>query len=287
MSSSMGKAEMQRLQVGGGKGNLNTGDLKKYYFAIPPTIAEQSAIATVLSDIDRLIKALTKLIDKKKSIKQGAMQELLTGKKRLEGFSGEWVKSTLQDCAKIVRGASPRPIDDTKWFDAKSKIGWVRISDVSKSNKYLYNTTQKLSQLGIQNSRFVSRDNLIMSICATLGRPIITKINVCIHDGFVVFNDLQVEVEFLYYFLQAYENEWSKQGQTGSQMNLNTGLINNTFIMIPPTLTEQTAIATILTDMDIEIEKLNQKLNKYKGIKQGMMQELLTGRIRLVEGVVQ
>ena len=121
-----------------------------------------------------------------------------------------------------------------------------------------------------------------MSICATVGRPIITEIDTCIHDGFVVFDNLKVNKHYLYYALKSLEGSWGQHGQTGSQMNLNTGLINGTSVHITPTEAEQTAIATILSDMDTEIAALEQKRDKTRLLKQGMMQELLTGRIRLV-----
>jgi type I restriction enzyme S subunit len=251
-------------------------------FPLPPTKAEQEVIAEALSDADALIESLEQLIAKKRHIKQGAMQDLLTGKKRLPGFSGEWERKRLGYVANIQRGASPRPIESPIWFDINSSIGWVRISDVTRSGIYLYETTQCLSALGVQHSRPVSRGNLIMSICATVGRPIITEIDTCIHDGFVVFENLRIDKYFLYYILKSIELDWSKRGQTGSQMNLNTGLINRTEIAIPSTTKEQTAIAAILSDMDAEIAALEAKLAKARQIKQGMMQELLTGKTRLV-----
>src|SRR5438552_4153101 len=98
---------------------------------------------------------------------------------------------------------------------------------------FLRETTQRLSTLGAQHSRPVARGSLIMSICATVGRPIITEIDVCIHDGFVVFDNLRAEKRFVYYVLKWIEPDWSKHGQTGSQMNLNTGLITGTRISLP------------------------------------------------------
>jgi type I restriction enzyme S subunit len=210
------------------------------------------------------------------------MQELLSGKKRVGGFNGEWKIKKIGDIAKVYRGASPRPIESPIWFSEKSSIGWVRISDVTKSIKYLKQTTQKLSDAGVRSSRFIEKGNLIMSICATVGRPILTELDTCIHDGFVVFTNLQIERDYLYYYLASIEGDWSKHGQTGSQMNLNTYLINSTFIHFPNDKDEQRTITTILADMDNEIEALEQKLHKYKMIKQGMMQVLLTGKIRLV-----
>lgn len=268
------------------RGNANQAsitlvDLFNYQIPLPCTLTEQTAIATALSDADALIEVLEQLIHKKRQIKQGAMQELLTGKKRLPGFSGEWEVKRLGDVASIQRGASPRPIDSPVWFDQNSNVGWVRISDITSANMFLRETTQRLSDQGIQHSRPVRSGSLIMSICATVGRPVITEIETCIHDGFVVFDNLSVDQIYLYYYLKFIEGDWSKHGQTGSQMNLNTPLINGTNINVPDK-NEQTAIATILSDMDADIAALEEKLNKAKAVKQGMMQELLTGRVRLV-----
>ncbi|HBO3489830.1 TPA: restriction endonuclease subunit S [Pseudomonas aeruginosa] len=246
-----------------------------------PSLPEQHAIATALSDVDALLGALEQLIAKKRDLKQAAMQQLLTSQTRLPGFDGEWDLRRLGDIARIQRGASPRPIDSPVWFDESSDIGWVRISDVTKSGMYLRETTQRLSQLGAKHSRPVARGSLIMSICATVGRPIVTEIDVCIHDGFVVFDDLQADKLFIYYMLKWIEPDWSKHGQTGSQMNLNTGLIAGTEIALP-SLPEQAAIAAVLSDMDAELVALEQRLAKTRALKQGMMQELLTGRTRLV-----
>jgi type I restriction enzyme S subunit len=281
--------------IGSDQPFISTVQLKKLSLPFPPQ-AEQRSIAQVLSDTDALITSLDKLIAKKRDIKQAAMQQLLTGKLRLPGFdrSGgkfkqtaigaipcDWEVKKLGDLADITRGASPRPIDSPIWFDKRSSVGWVRISDVTKSSKFLEETTQKLSTLGIEQSRFVGINNLIMSICATVGRPILTTIDVCIHDGFVVFSNLTIPKEYLYYFLTFIEKDWSKNGQTGSQMNLNTELINCTSILCPKDKSEQKMIAQVLSDMDAEITTLEQRRDKTKALKQGMMQELLTGRIRL------
>jgi len=181
----------------------------------------------------------------------------------------------------INRGASPRPIDDPRWFDEASNIGWVRISDVTQSGRYLTETTQRLSQDGVRHSRYVPSGALIMSICATVGRPVETQIDTCIHDGFVLFDRPSAEQGFLYHVLKELEPRWSSKGQTGSQMNLNTGLIKSTRIPLPPTKAEQEAIAEALSDADALIESLEQLHTKKRHLKQGAMQELLTGKKRL------
>ena len=282
INSEAGQRFFDQNQIGGGQKNVNAGSLKNLPVAFPPAKAEQVAIAEALSDADALIESLEQLLTKKRHLKQATMQELLTGKKRLPGFGRVWEVKRLQELADIQRGASPRPIDSPIWFDDKSAVGWVRISDVTKSGMYLLDTTQRLSALGIQHSRPVNRGSLIMSICATVGRPVITKIDTCIHDGFVVFDNLRTTKHFMYYVLQSIEDDWSRHGQTGSQMNLNTTLINSTKVSIPPTIEEQTAIADTLSDMDTEISDLEGQLTKTRAIKQGMMQKLLTGEIRLI-----
>ena len=259
---------------GSGQTNLRKQEVLDCPIILPP-LAEQEKIAEVLSDTDLWIESTEALLAKKRQIKKGAMQKLLSPKE-------DWEVRKLGEVVKITRGASPRPIDNPIWFQEDSKIGWVRISDVSKSNKFLFRTTQKLSPEGISKSRFVHSNSLIMSICATLGKPIITTFDVCIHDGFVVFSDLKIEKEYLYNYLKFIEDDWSKTGQTGSQMNLNTTIINGTEINFPEKAKQQ-EIAEILSSMDLEIESLENRLQKARQLKQGMMQDLLTGKVRLIE----
>lgn len=265
--------ELRMLSTGdGGRGGLNKYLIENMPILLPP-LPEQEKIAEVLYNIDELISSTQKLIDKKKDLKIAAIQKLLTPKTH-------WIKTTLGNLANIQRGASPRPIESPIWFDSNSNIGWARISDIK--GKYLYNTEQKLSKLGVVNSRYVEANSLIVSICATLGRPTITKIPVCIHDGFVCFYELTQHIEFIYYFLELIKGQWLSKGQIGSQSNLNSDLIRGTEIYLPLQIAEQQQIAQTLSDMDSEIEILKQELNKYKDLKTGMIQELLTGKTRLV-----
>ena len=194
----------------------------------------------------------------------------------------EWkVVSLSRTARRITRGASPRPIDSPLWFDEESGVGWVRISDVTRSHRYLEETAQRLSDAGIRNSRFVRSGGLIMSICATVGRPIETRIDACIHDGFVVFEQPQINQSFLYHALVDLEQTWFRRGQTGSQMNLNTGLINRRLVAIPRTEAEQRAIATALSDVDALLGGLDRLIAKKRDLKQATMQHLLTGQTRL------
>jgi len=172
----------------------------------------------------------------------------------------------LGDVAEIKRGASPRPITSPKWFSSKSNVGWVRISDVTKSEKYLEKTEQYLSDEGISKSRFVQKNNLIMSICATIGKPIYTKFDVCIHDGFVVFQNLQINKEYLYYYLDFFQLNWYRYGQPGTQVNLNSEIVSNETILVP-SFEEQTHIANFLSLIDEKLvmeKKLSEDYEKQK-----------------------
>lgn len=219
--------------------------------------------------------------------KDGGGMELKPGYKQTDVgvIPEDWDAVPLRrTCRAIYRGASPRPIGDSRWFDQGSDIGWVRISDVTRSRRYLRETTQRLSEEGIKRSRFIPRGSLIMSICATVGRPIETAVNTCIHDGFVVFEKPGVDQGFLYHVLCDLEHRWATKGQTGSQMNLNTNLIKITSIPLPPTEEEQRAIATALSDVDALLDGLDRLIAKKRDLKQAAMQQLLTGKARLPGG---
>ncbi|GAA8068695.1 hypothetical protein JP0576_12050 [Helicobacter pylori] len=192
-----------------------------------------------------------------------------------------WQRVRLGNIAEIKRGASPRPIENPKWFCTNSNVGWVRISDISKNSRFLYKTAQKLSKKGIEKSRFVKQNSLIMSMCATIGKPIITKIDTCIHDGFVVFENPKIDLNYLYYFLCYIEKEWLESGQQGSQVNLNVDLIKNKEVFYPKDLNEQIAIANILSDVDHYLYSLDALILKKESVKKALSFELLSQRKRL------
>lgn len=276
--------------------NINQDNLKKLNLVYPESWVEQRSLAQALSDVDALIAALNKLIAKQRDLKSATMQQLLTGKKHLPGFGEgqgykeraiglmpeDWDVRSMSSLATIQRGASPRPIDSPIWYDSQSTVGWVRISDITSSDgKSLRATRDYLSIKGIDQSRFLPIGSLIMSICATVGIPVITQIDSCIHDGFVGFSNLQeIEQEFFYYKLKELEPYFKSKGQTGSQSNLNSDLVRDCEVALP-LVPEQKAIATVLSDMDNAIAAIESRLTKTQAIKRGMMQNLLTGRIRL------
>lgn len=197
-------------------------------------------------------------------------------------YPEDWKTVRLGEVATVARGASPRPIALPRWFDDSSHVGWVRISDLGRSDGLtLRSTTQRLSSDGVARSRLLAPGTLIMSIAATVGVPIVTGVPTCIHDGFVALENLRgVSQQYLLYVLKALQGELRAAGQTGSQQNINTEIVRNLRIALPP-VPEQEAIAEALTDADGLIGALEQMITKKSAMKQGFMQQLLTGETRL------
>ena len=269
--------------AGSSQKNLNTGWLKEFQLSLPP-LDEQEEIANALSDMDSLISSLEKLIEKKKTIKQGAMQELLTGRKRLPGFSGEWKKQSFGKLCTICRGGSPRPIQNFLTNEPNG-VNWIKIGDVGVNDKYINSTAEKIKESGVNMSRRVYKGDFILSNSMSFGRPYILNIDGCIHDGWLAIQDYQkaFNIDFLYYLLSSnYVFEQYIQMAAGSSVqNLNKEKVTQLSVYVP-TIEEQNEIALILSDIDEEITALEQKLSKCQRLKQGMMQQLLTGKIRLI-----
>ena len=275
---------LNRLVAGSTINHLYQKDFVKFCFPLPNS-EEQAAIAAALSDVDSLISALTKKIEKKKAIKQGLMQQLLTGKKRLPGFCGDWIKKKVSSVSDILRGGSPRPIEN--YIVKSGGVNWIKIGDVDSSAKYIFRTNEQIIESGIQYSRFVHSGDLLLSNSMSFGRPYILKTEGCIHDGWLVIQNYgkYFDKEFLYYLLGSDEvlKQYKSLAAGSSVLNLNKDIVGKVVLYFPPSISEQTAIANILSDCDSEIAALEEKRDKYKEIKQGMMQQLLTGKIRLIK----
>ena len=252
----------------------------------PESRREQQAIAEVLSDADDLINSIENLIEKKQKIKQGAMQELLTGKRRLPGFSGAWETRRIAELGDFGSGDG-FPI---KYQKIKhGEYPFFKVSDMSNQNNEIYMNTA---------SNYISEDvkNKIGSTVFPKGTIVFAKIGAaiflerkrilvhpsCIDNnmmGFIV-NEEICNINFIHMVLT--NMKFGKMTRTSALPSLNSSDIGQVELLIPKTLHEQQAIAQILSDMDYEIETLEEKLKKYRALKQGMMQELLTGRIRLL-----
>lgn len=259
---------------------IYTRDLLEFSLAIPP-LAEQSAIATALSDVDALLAAQDALIAKKRAIKQGAMQELLTGKRRLPGFSGEWKVKRLGEMAQLSKvGINPSETPEDLFthfslpaFDAGERPV-IESGNSIGSNKFVVPQTAVL--LSKLNPR-------IPRVWAPTEVP---KNSVCSTEFLVLLPRKSVERDFLLHLcrsnLVGAQMELHAIGTTGSHQRIHPNQVLAIEVLVPIDVKEQLAIAGLLSDMDSELAALEAQRTKTGLIKQGMMQELLTGRIRLV-----
>lgn len=181
--------------------------------------------------------------------------------------------TTLANICEIKRGASPRPIADPRWFSGNGTVGWVRISDITSSRKYLNTVSQFLSDEGVSHSVKLEENSLILSIAGSVGKPAITRIPICIHDGFVALKNPTVEVEYLYYFLEFSKDNWKNFTQSGSQPNLNGEIVGKLSIPIHPEL-EQKKIAEFFSALDERIGLQTQKISLLKEQKRGYQQRI-------------
>ena len=253
-------------------------ELKEFLIALP-SLPEQEKIVNILSNIDELIQQIDYLITKKKNIKQGAMQELLTGTKRLDGFNEKWIFTKLDEVAEMFSGGTPLT-SNRSYYDGN--IPWVIITDITKAKKYLYSTEKNITQQGLEScsAKIFQKGVLLFAMYASIGKCCIAKIDVTCNQAILGIVTKKIDTEFLYQHMVFSEKRFSQMGQTGTQNNLNKEMVQNLDIPYPH-IDEQIAIGKILSDMDVEINELEKNRDKYVMIKNGMMQKLLTGEIRL------
>ena len=244
---------------------INLGPISDVKIALPQTEAEQSAISQALSDVDALLATLDQVIAKKRDLKQAAMQQLLTGKARLPGFSGEWEVKRLGEIAHIKTGGRN---NEDKVEDGQYPF-FVRSEFIERINSYSHDCEAILvpgeGRIGDIFHYINGRFDVHQRVYA------ITKFSSAISGRFVHF------------YLSKNFGAWAMQNTVKATVDSLRLPTFQTFEMrLPPTFDEQTAIATILSEMDDELSVLESRRDKTRNIKQAMMQELLTGRTRLV-----
>lgn len=269
-----------KTENGGIVTRLYNENLKATYFAFPASQDEQKRIADAISDVDELIAALNQQIDKKRQIKEGAMQQLLTGKTRLPGFNKQWEEIKLGDICEMASGGTPSSKVSAYYG---GNINFLSIGDMTASKKYIYSTEKTITESGLLNSsaRVYPPNTLMYAMYASLGKCAISKIETAVSQAILGFTLSQkINIDFLYYHFCFIEDKVKNMGQTGTQSNLSKGLVQE-FSLKLPEVEEQVAIAEVLSNMDEEIRQLEAERDKYMLVKQGMMQELLTGKTRL------
>lgn len=256
------RSDIVSRAVGLTMASINTKILGETELSLPP-INEQHSIASALTSIDNLISSLGKLIEKKKNIKQGAMQQLLTGKTRLKGFDEPWVEKKLGEVCSVKRG--------------------VRVVKRNLTTDGLYPVYQNTNiPLGYSNQYNVEANTPFVIIGGSAGQVGICRERYWAADDCAFFSCHNIYKEYLYYVLLLNQSNILHNVRTGTIPRLDRTFLSDMLVYISSNIAEQQAIATILTKMDNEITALEAKKTKYEAIKQGMMQQLLTGKIRLI-----
>jgi type I restriction enzyme S subunit len=262
---------------------ITLSDLRRISVPIP-TKTEQRAIATALSDVDALLGALDRVIAKNRNLKQAAMQQLLTGQTRLPGFSGEWEEASLDVLASRATGVWGQTEPDER-HSRRAEI--IRAGDISQDGRLTATATRFVAPEEFEKAKCALDDLVITTSGNGLGKLwwCDGRKNIAVSNFVRVLHPIPARSSgrFLYYALRTGEGlrQLQEHTATSAYPNLRPSYFSTNWIPLPPP-SEQTAIATVLSDMDAEIEALEARRAKTRDLKQAMMQELLTGRTRLV-----
>ena len=268
---------------------LNEKILSALEFYLPETMEEQNRIVQVLTDIDKQLTLTEEMIAKKRAIKQGTMQELLTGKKRLPGFSGEWQNFNLMKHSKIKARIGWQGLKKSEYLDSgyallvtgtdfdNGRVQWDQCHYVTRSR---YDQDRNIQ---IQsNDILITKDGSLgkAALVQGLSKP------ATLNSGIFVIRPLQNAYDpvFVYHILSSFvfKDFLDKLSAGSTIIHLYQKDVGKFEFLLPPTIEEQKGIAAVLSEMDADIAALEEKLAKYRQVKQGMMQQLLTGKIRLV-----
>lgn len=278
------KRQIEKLSEGTKVNSITFNKICNVFLPIPPAKDEQSRIATALYDIDTLIRNLDRTIEKKKNIRQGTMEQLLSGKKRLPGFKGEWGIVHFEDLYKFAKeGGTPSTSIPENYSPAT--IPFAKIEDLY--GHYLTKTNSYISEVGLNNSSawLVPAGNLLLSNGATLGEVTITAVTTATKQGILglIIKKELFSTEFLYYVFKM--NDFKRKMETitthGTMDCAYLKDLKGIELYIPLDLQEQRAIADTLTAMDDEIAVLQMERDKYANIRSGMMDDLLSGAKRI------
>jgi len=256
--------------VGGTRAKLNGKILKNIKILIPKDKAEQEMIAQVLGDMDDLISAKCELLDKKRAIKQAAAQQLLTPKPH-------WHTTTLGNVGEIITGSTPSTTNEKFW---NGDIAWITPTDIG-DKKDIFTGERSITQDGLKATRELPANSLLVTCIASIGKNAVLKVKgSCNQQINALIPNKNFNVDFLYYLLEFEKERLKNLAGITATLIISKALFSK-FEILYPNFTEQTKIARVLSDIDDEILALQDEIEKLKMIKQGAMDELLSGKIRL------
>lgn len=287
-SSFIKRRSLQTQYKGGGVANLNVKVVEEFDMPIPP-LKEQQKIVEILSSVDAAIKKTEQVIAKTEEVKKGLMQQLLTKgightefkQTEIGEIPLEWEVVSIESFSTVIRGASPRPKGDPRYYGGN--VPRLMGADVTRDKKYVTPKIDFLTEEGAKLSRQMSKGDFVIVCSGTVGLPAILAIDACIHDGFLALKDINPKVskEYLYYiFTQLRQQLDSKATHGGVFTNLTTQIVKE-FKIALPSIDEQENISNILKGIDDKIDLEQKHMDKLSDIKKGLMQQLLTGKTRV------
>jgi type I restriction enzyme S subunit len=246
-----------------------------------PDIATQNAIAEAVGDVDQVIRSLERLIAKKQAIKQGMMQQLLTGRTRLLGFEDDWRESTVGALARVTGGGTPSTGVDAYWGGS---IPWFTPAEIRSSGSGLVShSARTITAEGLARSSasLLPAGTVLVTSRASIGNCAVAAVPVTTNQGFasMIPKDPR-STWFLYYWTQKNRSEFESRAAGSTFLEISASKVS-AIPLDQPSLEEQAAIGVAIRDVDDELDALDRRLGKARAIKDGMMQQLLTGRIRL------
>lgn len=265
-----------------GQPGVNIQQIKDYAISLPTLIKEQQAIADALTKVDNLIMSLSKVIEKKKLIKKGTMQKLLSGEVRLDGFEGKIKSVYLSETGEIKAGGTPSTNVPSYWGGT---INWLQSGAVKNRVLEQRDVEKHITEEGLEcSSAYIIRENsvLIAITGATCGNIAYLPFKSAANQSVVAIQvNESFNSKYIFYMLIQNSDKIINNRGGSAQGGVSVNIIKEIELNLHEDVDEQSAIANVLTTMDDEIEKLEKERDKYKSIKQGMMQQLLTGKIRL------
>jgi type I restriction enzyme, S subunit len=254
-----------------------------------PTILEQRKIAAILTSVDDAIEKTEEIIEQTEKVKKGLMQQLLTRgightkfkKTEIGELPEEWAIKRIGEIATVIRGSSPRPKGDPRFYGGN--IPRLMVADVTRDYKYVTPKTDYLTEEGAKLSRPMPAGSLVVVCSGTVGVPAILAVDACIHDGFLALKDIDhnCDMEYLFYTFTHLRAKFDSSATHGGVFtNLTTQIMKEFLIPIPP-LQEQRKITEILSNLDNKLAIERQKLVSLQKLKKSLMQVLLTGKVQV------
>ncbi len=266
--------QLADLMVGSTFKRANVQQIRNFAVPMPPPL-EQRAIGAALSDVDALLGGLDRLIAKKRDLKHAAMQHLLTGQTRLPGFCSEWEVKRLGGICEIGMGRTPPRLNQAYWGRGHK---WVSIADLQ--SKVVAESKEEVTELAASMMTIIPKGTLLMSFKLSIGRLCFAGCDLFTNEAICNLQKLEVNADFLYYALLRTDfSPYGKQAVKGYTLNKESLKLVEVRLPSPP---EQAAIAAVLSDMDAELAALEDAATKPATSSRRMMQELLTGKTRLV-----